>query len=274
MNIQTHKSGTVRDYAPVNGLQMYYEIEGNGDPLVFIPPALGSVGQKSFSDLTEKFSVITCDLQGHGRTIDIPERPLSIEQYAEDVVGLLRHLGIYKAHFFGESYGGAAAVMIALRYPDLVRRVATYGATFGPAQSAHNPAMLHFDSPPNADCRCFQFQKECYTEVAPNPDYWPKFWEKVSRIQWEGFSAAELASIEAPVLVMVGDRDFVRIEHATETFRLMPHAELTVIPDAGHFALFSEPEKVIPAVRHFMEKPEKRPPVASAEMGYHPGETR
>jgi pimeloyl-ACP methyl ester carboxylesterase len=76
------------------------------------------------------------------------------------------------------------------------------------------------------------------------------------------------------VLVIVGDRDFVRIEHAVETFRLIPNAELAVIPDAGHFVLYSEPERVIPVVKHFLEKAEKRRPVASAGMGYHPGETR
>jgi pimeloyl-ACP methyl ester carboxylesterase len=76
------------------------------------------------------------------------------------------------------------------------------------------------------------------------------------------------------MLIMVGDRDFVRVEHAVEAFRCIPGAELTVIPDAGHFTLYSEPERVIPAVLHFFEKPEKRIPVASAGMGYHPGETR
>src|SRR5215472_16267859 len=119
-------------YASVDGLKMYYEIEGTGHPLVYIPPAFGFAGLKSFPALVENHSVITVDLQGHGRTADIPERPLSIEQYAQDVVGLLKHLGIERADFFGESYGGATAIMIAVHKPDLVGRVATYGATFGP----------------------------------------------------------------------------------------------------------------------------------------------
>jgi pimeloyl-ACP methyl ester carboxylesterase len=76
------------------------------------------------------------------------------------------------------------------------------------------------------------------------------------------------------VLILLGDRDFVRLEHAVETLKLIPNAELAVIPDAGHFALYSEPERVIPIVQHFLEKPERRTPVATAGMGYHPGETR
>ena len=261
-------------YAPVNGLKMYYEMEGAGDPLVFIPPAFGFAGLESFPALVESHSVITVDLQGNGRTVDIPERPLSIEGYAKDVVGLLKYLGIAKADFFGESYGGNTAVMIAIRYPELVGRVATYGATFGPPQVALNPRTTHFDHPPAAESSYIQYQRANYKSVAPDPEYWPKIFEKLGRLQWEGFSNAELASIQAPMLIALGDRDFVRLEHSVESFHLIPNAELAVIPDAGHFALSSEPEKIIPVVKHFLEKPEKRIPVATARTGYHPGETR
>src|SRR5262249_12362707 len=154
-----------------------------------------------------------------------------------------------------------------IRYPELVRRVATYGATFGPPQVAHNPEMLRFDHQPTADSRCFQFQRESYEKVAPDPDYWPKLWGKVGEIQWAGFSNEELASIKAPILFALGDNDFVRLEHAVKTYELIPNAELAVIPDAGHFLLFSEQERLIPVVKHFLEKPEKRPPVATAGMG-------
>ena len=96
--------------------------------------------------------------------------------------------------------------------------------------------MLRTSVAPTPDARSFQFQRENYKKVAPDPDYWPKFWGKVCSIQWGGFSNEELASIKAPVLIAVGDHDFVRLEHAVETFKLIPNAELAVIPDAGHFA--------------------------------------
>jgi pimeloyl-ACP methyl ester carboxylesterase len=270
----TNTTAATRGYAPVNGLRMYYEIDGTGDPLVHIPPAFGYAGLKSFPALIQRRSVITMDLQGHGRTADIPDRPLAIEQYANDVVGLLKHLGVAKADFFGESYGGVAAIMIAVRYPELVGRVATYGATFGPPPVAHNPQMVRFDRPPTAESREFAFQRESYQKVAPDPDTWPRVWDKVASLVWGGFSNEELASIEAPVLIALGDRDFVRLEHAVDTLSLIPHAELAVIPDAGHFALLSEDERVIPIIEHFLTKPEQRLPVATAGMGYHPGETR
>jgi pimeloyl-ACP methyl ester carboxylesterase len=253
---------------------MYYEIEGTGDPLVYIPPAFGYAGLKSFPGLIKSHSVITIDLQGHGRTADIPERPLTLEQHTKDVVGLLKYLGIPKLDFFGESYGGVIATMIAVHYPELVGRVATYGATFGPPQIAHNPEMLRFDHPPTPQSRGIRFQRESYKKVAPDPDYWPKIWVKVCGIQWEGFSNEALASIKAPVLIALGDHDFVRLEHALETFKLIPRAELAVIPDAGHFALSSEQNRVIPVVENFLNETKEKIPFATAETGYQPGETR
>jgi pimeloyl-ACP methyl ester carboxylesterase len=268
------KTTATRGYAPVNGLKMYYEIEGSGDPLVCIPPAFGYAGLNSYPALVQSHTVITVDLQGHGRTEDIPDRPLSIEQYAHDVVGLLKYLGISKADLFGESYGGNTAAMIAIRYPEFVGRVATYAATFGPPQVALNPQTTHYDGPTTADSRNIQFQRENYKKVASDPSYWPKIFDKLGNIRWEGFSKDELASIKAPILILLGDYDFVRLEHAVETVKLIPNAELAVIPSASHFALFSEQGRVIPMVKHFLEKPEKSVPLTTAETGYHPGETR
>jgi pimeloyl-ACP methyl ester carboxylesterase len=274
VNSHNGKTKTVSRYAPVNGLNMYYEVEGTGDPLVFVPPAFGAAGLQSFPALVQNHSVITVDLQGNGRTADVPERPLSIEQYAKDVVGLLKCLGISKADFFGESYGGNAVFLIAIRYPELVRRVAAYGATFGPPQIALSPETTRYSQPPTAESRNIQFQRENYKGLAPDPDYWSQIYNKLGSIQWSGFSKEELASVKVPALVIVGDHDFVRVEHTVEGFKAIPGAELAVIPSASHFVLYSEQDRVIPIVKHFLEKPEKELPLATAETGYHPGETR
>ena len=282
---QNHGKGTVMNspkgqatkthgYAPVNGLKMYYEIEGTGDPLVFIPPAFGFAGTNSFPDLVRNHTVISVDLQGNGRTADIPERPISIEQYAKDVVGLLKYLNISKADFLGESYGGNTAAMIAVRYPELVGRVVTYSATFAPPPNTLNPETTHYDQPPTAETRDVEFQRDSYKRVAPDPNYWPKIYTKIGNIQWSGFSKEELASIKAPMLIIQGDHDFVRLEHSVETVKLIPHAELAVVPDASHFALSSEPARVVPMIKRFLEKTGKELPLATANVGYHPGETR
>ena len=274
MNSPNATTVRTQAYAPINGLTMHYEIEGSGGPLVCLPPAFGYAGLNPYPALVQSHTVITVDLQGHGRTADIPERPFSIEQYTRDVVGLLKYLGITKADFFGESYGGNTAAMIAVRYPEIVGRVATYAATFGPPQIALNPLTTRFDQPPAADSGYIQFQRESYKKVAPDPNHWPRIFDKLGSIHWQGFSNQELASIKAPFLIILGDFDFVRLEHAVATVKLIPHAELAVIPSASHFALFSEKERVIPIVKHFLEKPETSIPLATAATGYHPGETR
>jgi pimeloyl-ACP methyl ester carboxylesterase len=261
-------------YAPINGLSMYYEVEGEGDPLVFIPPAFGFAGSKTFPALASGRSIITMDLQGHGRTADIPDRRLSIEQYAEDVVALLRYLDIGRADLLGESYGGNAAAMIAVRHPELVRRVATYSATFFAPPDTLDPSTTQHDRPPGPETRDIQFQRENYQRVAPEPSDWPTVYQKVGAIDWKGFSREELRSITAPMLVIQGDHDFVRLEHSLETVRLIPRGELAVIPSASHFALSSEPERVVPIIKHFLEKHDRQLPLATAALGYHPGETR
>jgi len=134
--------------------------------------------------------------------------------------------------------------------------------------------MTRYAQPPTAEGRHMLFQRESYEKVAPEPSYWPTIYDKLAGLEWRGFSKAELASINAPMLIIQGDHDFVRLEHSIETARLIPRAELAVIPSASHFALSSEPERVVPVIKHFLEKPDQQLPLATAALGYHPGETR
>jgi pimeloyl-ACP methyl ester carboxylesterase len=274
MVMQTNNGAQTRGYAPVNGLKMYYEIEGAGEPLVYIPPAFGYAGLNVFPTLRRNHKVIAMDLQGHGRTADIPERPITLEQHAEDVLALLDYLGIERANAFGESYGGVIATLIAVRHPARVNRVIAYGATFGKHRDCLRPELFGPHLKGTAETRDIQFQRDNYKKVAPDPEYWPAFWKKVCSVQALEFSKEELESIQAPFLIIQGDHDFVRIEHAVETYKTIPNAELAIIPDASHFVLYSDPQKVIPAIEAFLSAPSVKIPFATPETGYHPGETR
>ena len=118
-------------YAPVNGLKLYYEIYGAGEPLILLHGGVGAI--EMFADMLPALSkarqVIGVDLQGHGRTADI-ERPLSLEVMADDVAGLMKHLGIGKADVMGYSLGGEVALRTAIQHPDLVRKLIVVSATF------------------------------------------------------------------------------------------------------------------------------------------------
>ena len=258
-----------RGHAPVNGFEMHYEISGQGNPAVYIHAAWGHGSVHPV--LTANRRWIAPDLQGHGRTPDI-DRPLSFEQSADDVAALLRHLEIEQADIFGESFGGVIAMCLALRHPDLVRRLVAYGASWN--REGYPEHLLGQFIALSAEDDAVRFQRDHFRKVAPDPARWPILFDKVHKIAWNGFSRSELQSIEAPVLIAIGDRDWLRLEHVLELFRLIPNAQLAVIPDAGHFLLYTEPGRLLPVVEAFLDAPATRLPLATPKSGYQPGITR
>jgi pimeloyl-ACP methyl ester carboxylesterase len=250
-------------YAPVNGLKMYYEITGTGKPAVYIHQAWSH--GSAIPRLTENRQWIAPDLQGHGRTADI-DRPMALEQHADDIAALLKYLQIEQADFFGDSFGGTIAVMMAVRHPELVHRVASYGGTFAALTGA--PPGL------SADSDVIRRQRENYEKVAPDPKQWPTLFTKVVGMKWKGFSQDELKAIKAPVLIACGDHEFIPVERYVEWSRMIPNAQLAIIPDASHFVLLSEPEKLLPTVAAFLDEPPSKLPLGTIRTGYYPGVTR
>jgi pimeloyl-ACP methyl ester carboxylesterase len=253
-------------YAAVNGLKMYYEISGEGPPAVFIHPVLGHCGL--VPGLTKNRRWIAMDLQGHGRTADI-DRPMICEQHADDIAALLKHLKIEQADFFGDSFGGTIAVMMAVRHPQLVRRVVCHGGSLSPYPGTAA------DRPP-ADSDVVKWQRESYRQVASDPRQWPTAFDKATAAlyAWKGFSPDQLKAIKAPVLIVCGDHDLIPIERCAEWARQIPNAQLSVTPDASHFVLFSEPEKLLPTVATFLDAPASKVPAGTGQTGYYPGVTR
>ena len=243
-------------YASVNGLEMYYEIHGRGRPLVLIHGG-GSTIETSFGAVLKSFSatrqVVAFEQQGHGRTADV-DRPFTFEQSADDTAALLRHLGIARADFFGYSNGGSIALQMAIRHPALVRRLVVASAMF--TRDGLEPDLLPSlrDATPEnmpADLR------EAYLAVAPDPGRLPSMVTKcVERmLTFEDWPEETIRSINAPTLVMVGDADIVRPEHAVRMFRLLPRAQLAVLPGTDHMALVHRAEWQVSMVEAFLEAP-------------------
>jgi pimeloyl-ACP methyl ester carboxylesterase len=252
-------------YAPVNGLKMYYEISGAGKPAVYIHPALSHAG--ALPGLPRNRQWIAMDLQGHGRTADI-DRPMTVEQHADDIAALLKHLKVDEADFFGDSSGATIAVMMAVRHPKLVRRVAAYSGSF--TTPPPPPGKLAADADP------FKRQRENYEKVAPDPKQWATLQVKSlkSAMDWKGFSEDELKAIKVPVLIACGDHDFFPVDYYAKWSRLIPNGQLAVIPDASHFVLISEPEKLLPTVAAFLDAPISKVPYGNTTTGYYPGVSR
>jgi pimeloyl-ACP methyl ester carboxylesterase len=261
----TKRADKKTGYAPVNGLKMYYEISGEGKPAVYIHPVVSHCGL--ISVLTKNRQWIAMDLHGHGRTADI-DRPMTCEQHADDIAALLKHLKIEQADFFGDSFGGTIAVMIAVRHPQLVRRVVSHGGSFAPY-----PGTVGDRPPAGADY--VKWQREEYQKVAPDPKLWPTHYDKATKslFTWKGFTPDQLKTIKASVLIACGDHDLIPVERCAEWSRMIPNAQLAVIPDSSHFALFSEPEKLLPIVAAFLDAPTPKVPIGT-HNGYYPGVTR
>jgi pimeloyl-ACP methyl ester carboxylesterase len=235
------------NYAELNGLNMYYEIHGTGDPLVVLHGAYMTIDDMGevLAGLAETRQVIAVELQGHGRTADV-DRPLSYEQMADDVADLLRHLGIENADVFGYSMGGGVALQVAIRHPEVVRKLVVASASY--TSDGMRPELLEMIPTITPEVFAGTPIEEAYLRTAPNPDDFPTLVTKLKRLDMEPFAwpPEDIQGIAAPTLLIIGDSDAIRLEHAVELFRLLgggvmgdltglPKSQLAVLPGTTHF---------------------------------------
>ena len=245
-------------YAPVNGLRMYYEVHGTGRPLVLLHGGLLTI-DLSFGEICPELAaghqVIATELQGHGRTADI-DRELDLRYLAGDVAGLLSHLGIDRADVLGFSLGGGVALQLALDHPDRVGRLILASVSYAPDgfhQEISDPAQ-HATSTRMPTAEDFRQMREAYARLAPEPDHFDAFAAKASQAagSLKGWTAGELGRIGAPTLLVFGDHDFIRLEHAVEMHGLIPGAQLAVLPGTTHMGVMRRADLIVPLVRDFL----------------------
>ncbi len=240
--------GTSRgDYAEVNGLNMYYEVHGTGRPLLLLHGAYMTIDAMGevLSRLAESRQVIAVELQAHGRTADI-DRPLGYEAMADDVASLLRHLGVEEADVFGFSMGGGVALQVAIRHPEVVRKLVVVSAAH--TSDSMHPELLEMIPSITPEVFAGTPIEEDYLRTAPNPDDFPTLVAKLKQLDMEHFAwpSEDVRGIAAPTLLVVGDSDAVRLEHVIELFRLLgggvmgdlaglPKSQLAVLPGTTHF---------------------------------------
>jgi pimeloyl-ACP methyl ester carboxylesterase len=258
--VNSVKQSETGKYASVNGLKIYYEVYGaetTDHPLVLLHGGFGfaEAWAPILPALTKSHQVIAIELEGHGHTRDL-DRPLSCQQMAEDTAALLRQLKIKEADLFGYSMGGVVALGIAIRHPELVRKLAILGSSTLAIKDAFEPENYkQFQSIP--DDFAPPMLKVPYDRIAPDPTRWPLLVKKVKNLGngFKGYRETEVKTIKAKTLIMQGDRDGVRPEHAVELFRLIPNSQLAIFPGGDHFIMFTSPEKVISALLPFLDAP-------------------
>jgi pimeloyl-ACP methyl ester carboxylesterase len=257
-------------YASVNGLEMYYEIHGSGSgtPLVLLHGAFSAIGT-SFGALLPSLAkgrqVIGFELQAHGHTADI-DRPLTLEQMADDTAAAIRQLGFGTADLFGYSMGAAVALRVAIRHPAVVRKLVFASGAFN-AAGVHpglmeglgemTPEMMH-GSP----------WHEEYMRIAPRPEDFARLFAKKTAMDrgTKDVPAESIAALKAPTLIVLGDSDLARPEHAVEMFRLLgggvfgdvaglPNSQLAILPGTTHVSTVSRADLLIPMITTFLDAP-------------------
>jgi pimeloyl-ACP methyl ester carboxylesterase len=237
-----------RGYVDAGALELYCERHGDGHPLVLLHGAFGTI-ESCFAGLlpalARHFEVIAVELQGHGRTRDI-SRPLTYRDMAADMAALLEVLGLPGAHVAGYSMGGGVAVQLALDHPELVGRLVFFGgASFDPdgIYPEYAVALESFD-PHQLDGSPWH---EAYRRVAPDPGAWTSLVLKLNELDRAGppsWPEARLGALAPPTLLIIGDSDIVRPEHAVQMFRLLGGggpgaagrrpAQLALLPGTSH----------------------------------------
>lgn len=243
-------------YAMIAGLRVYYEWHGGAPdagpvPIVLLHGGAMTIETAFTPDLIPRFArtrpVIAIEQQGHGHTGDRPG-PITIDRMVEDTAGVLAHLKVRSADLFGHSLGGMVATGLAIRHPDVVRSVATLGTPYKLEGFLPDLVRIQRDPtltpppalipllPTEAD---FATWRASFERSAPDPTVFEPILARLNTMlaNWSGWTEAELRAIRAPVLVAIGDNDFVRIEHAAEMARLIPDARLAVLPGTTHLGI-------------------------------------
>lgn len=248
-------------YAPVNDLRIYFEIHGKANPAH--PPLVllhggGDTIKTSFGrilpELARDRQVIAFEQQGYGHTADIPDRPFSFEQSADDTAALLDHLHVEKADLFGFSNGGTIALQVAIRHPRVVRKLVLASTLF--KRDGAYPWLWEAMANAKLENMPKELQEE-YLEVAPHPENLRLFHDKAAQRMrdFKDIPTEAIRGITAPALVIVGDADVIRPEHAVETFRLLPHAQLAVLPGTDHMQVTARTAWLAPMIGAFLDAP-------------------
>ena len=256
------------EYADINGLHMYYEVHGKGAPLLLIHGGLCTI-EVCFGPLIEKLQtsrqVIAVELQGHGHTADI-DRPLRGDLLASDMSALLKQLKIEKADVLGYSIGADVAYELAKSNPAQVNKLITLSLLT--SKAGGYPEMFQGTSAMKADMFKGSPWLEAYNKTAPHPEDFQKLLDKIGG--WSAsFTDEPIESVKAlkmPVMLIIGDSDMVRPEHAAELFRAlgggvfgdmspMPAARLAVLPGTTHVGLISRAGWIAEMVTEFLDAP-------------------
>jgi pimeloyl-ACP methyl ester carboxylesterase len=252
-------------YADVNGLKLYYEVYGKGKPIVLLHGSYMNIPMNwahAIPLLAKSRQVIVAEMQGHGRTRDVP-REFSYEAMADDVAGLLSHLKIESADVLGYSMGGGIAFQMAIRHPQRVRRLVILSGAY--AHDGWWPDVEKSFATMNADAFKGSSIEEEYLRFGNDPGRFPEFVKKVISVDLKPYDwSKEARAIQAPMFIVMGDVDGIRYEHALDLFRAkgggkmgdihgLPKSRLAILPGTTHIGMMQRWSWLLPMLDDFLD---------------------
>jgi pimeloyl-ACP methyl ester carboxylesterase len=241
-------------YADINGIKMYYEVYGEGEPIVLIHGSGQSIEamKHQIDYFSGKYRVIVADSRGHGKS-GLGEGPLNYRQMADDWAALISHLGVGKVRLVGWSDGGNIGLLLAIRYPQKIEKLAIMGANLQPDKSAVHPWAMEWVA------RQSKHVDEMLA-AGDTTENWSLLKQHLTLLrELPNISLAELGTISSPVLVMAGDRDIIREEHTVLMYQNLQNAHLAIFPGETHFIPGTNPALFNATVDRFMGRPFARP---------------
>ena len=259
------QSAPVGDYADVNGMRMYYEVSGEGDPLVVLHGAYMNIDTMGeiIPRLAETHKVYALEVQGHGRTNDI-DRPITYPNLAGDVAAFMDAVGLEKADVFGYSMGAAAGLRLAIDYPEKVDRLVAASVAYD--SSGWQPEFTAMIPTMTPDMFVGGPMEEEWKRLAPDPEGFRTFAERLIQLEKEPMAwEEEVKALETPMLIIAGDADVSTLEHSIALFRLLgggvmgdmgvplPASRLAILPATSHTAVINQVDLLLGFIEPFLE---------------------
>jgi pimeloyl-ACP methyl ester carboxylesterase len=242
-------------YVDVRGLKTYYEVLGEGPPLLLLHGGFGNAA--SMMPMAERLAkthrVYMPERRGHGHTPDIGD--INYVLMTEDTAGFLREMGISRAPVVGYSDGAIICLYLAMKYPDLAERIVPISANFHWNGLTERMREVFAKSTPEAFAQVLGDLVTHYNASSPDgPEHFPVVFAKMQHLflNEPNLTAEDLAAIQTPTLVLAADRDLMTIEHTVELHKAIPGSQLCVIPGANHNLVFDRAEEVCAAVSRFL----------------------
>ena len=258
------QSAPVGDRVAVNGMDMYYEVSGSGDPLVVLHgaymniPAMGEIIPR----LAETHTVYALEFQGHGRTNDI-DRPITYPNLADDVADFMDAVGLEKADVFGYSMGAAAALKLAIDHPEKVDQLIVASVSYDMAGS--QPEFLQMIPTMVPEMFVGTPMEDAWKELAPNPDGFRPFVERMIALEHEPMAwEADVKGLKTPTLIIAGDADMMELDHLVSLFHLLGGGDpgdmgkplsasrLAILPATSHTAVIDQVDLLLGFINPFL----------------------